>query len=106
MRGGRWVRGQDSRMRIMPSGRLALLQLTWRHLKYERASSSGVALAVLLTLLPAGSLLVESSDPHVSLTVELMAAALVPLLVLLVGVSGRWYIEIRLHDLALLRARG
>src|SRR5438132_9643054 len=98
--------GKDSRMPAMPSGRLSLLQLAWRHLKYEKASSVGVALAVLLTSLPAGTLLVESSALHISFTVKLLAAALASLLVLLAGVLGRWYIELRLHDLALLRARG
>jgi hypothetical protein len=82
------------------------MQLAWRHIKSERASSTGMVLAFLLAPLPAGSLLVESSDLHVSFTVKLLASALVPLLVLLTGVLGRWYIELRLHDLALLRARG
>jgi hypothetical protein len=95
----------------VPSGRLSLLQLAWRQLKYERASSAGVAFALLLTLLPAGSLAMESSgdgaDLHVvNFAVKLQVAVLMPLLVLLAGVLSRWYIELRLRDLALLRGRG
>jgi hypothetical protein len=41
-----------------------------------------------------------------SFPVWLLAAALIPLSALLAGVLGRWYVELRLHDLALLRARG
>jgi hypothetical protein len=41
-----------------------------------------------------------------SFPVELLAAALVPLLTLLAVVMARWYVEPRLHELALLRARG
>jgi hypothetical protein len=41
-----------------------------------------------------------------SLPVEMLTAALVPLLVLLAWVVARWYVEPRLHELALLRARG
>jgi FtsX-like permease family len=41
-----------------------------------------------------------------SFPVELLAAALVPLLTLLALVMARWYVEPRLHELALLRARG
>ncbi|HLB77690.1 MAG TPA: hypothetical protein VJO72_11705, partial [Candidatus Dormibacteraeota bacterium] len=95
----------------MPPGRLSLLQLAWRQLKYERASSAGVAFALLLTLLPAGSLAMESSgdgaDLHVvNFAVKLQVAVLMPLLVLLAGVLSRWYVELRLRDLALLRGRG
>jgi hypothetical protein len=42
----------------------------------------------------------------VGFPVRLLAAALIPLLVLLAGVLARWYMAPRLHDLALLRARG
>jgi hypothetical protein len=38
--------------------------------------------------------------------VRLLTVALIPLLLLLVGTLARWYVELRLHDLALLRARG
>jgi len=41
-----------------------------------------------------------------SFPVELLAAALVPLLTLLAVVMARWYVEPRLQELALLRARG
>jgi hypothetical protein len=41
-----------------------------------------------------------------SFPVELLAAVLVPLLTLLALVMARWYVEPRLHELALLRARG
>ncbi len=41
-----------------------------------------------------------------SFPVELLSAALVPLLTLLAVVAARWYVEPRLHELALLRARG
>jgi hypothetical protein len=38
--------------------------------------------------------------------VRLLTVALIPLLLLLVATLARWYVELRLHDLALLRARG
>jgi len=41
-----------------------------------------------------------------SLPVEMLTAALIPLLILLAWVLSRWYVEPRLHDLALLRGRG
>lgn len=47
-----------------------------------------------------------SGSSVVSFPVELLAAALVPLLTLLAVVTARWYVEPRLQELALLRARG
>lgn len=47
-----------------------------------------------------------ASTSVTSFPVELLAAALVPLLTLLAVVTARWYVEPRLHELALLRARG
>jgi FtsX-like permease family len=47
-----------------------------------------------------------ASTSVTSFPVELLAAALVPLLTLLAVVMARWYVEPRLHELALLRARG
>src|SRR5258708_35983146 len=55
----------------MRRGRLSLRSLAWHHLRSERASSAGVALALVLALLPAGLLVVESSgagsDPRTGL---------------------------------------
>lgn len=47
-----------------------------------------------------------ASTSVTSFPVELLAAALAPLLTLLAIVMARWYVEPRLHELALLRARG
>ncbi len=71
----------------------------------------GLAFAILLTLLPAGLLVVEStgdgSNVHVTtVTVRLVVAMLMALVVLLVGVLSRWYLQLRLRDLTLLRGRG
>jgi hypothetical protein len=59
---------------VSPPGRLSLLRLAWRHLTIERESSAAVALALLLALLPAGMLLVESSGSRVDLTAVLNAS--------------------------------
>lgn len=93
-------------MQSMPSGRLPLVQLAWCQLKDDKASSAGVGLAILLTLLPGGSLFPESLALHMRPAGKVVAGALVLLSVMLAGLSGRWYIETRLRTLALLRARG
>jgi FtsX-like permease family protein len=59
----------------MRRGRLSLRSLAWHHLRSERASSAGVALALVLALLPAGLLVVESSGAGSDLRTALGASA-------------------------------
>lgn len=59
---------------VTPSGRLSLLRLAWRQLTVERESTVAVALALLLALLPAGLLLVESAGARADLAGILAAS--------------------------------
>jgi hypothetical protein len=68
------------------------------------AAGSGGVVAVVTTLDTA--LAHYATTSITSFPVELLAAALVPLLTLLAVVMARWYVAPRLHELALLRARG
>jgi len=56
-------------------GAMSLLRLAWRHLTADRESSVAVAVAVLLALLPAGLLLVETSGARVDLGDVLTASS-------------------------------
>jgi hypothetical protein len=47
-----------------------------------------------------------ASRDAASFPVRVLTAALIPLLVLLSGIFARWYVELRIQDLALLRVRG
>ena len=58
---GSMARGVDGQVPSAPAGRMTLLRLAWRHLGRERESSAGVALALLLALLPAVLLFVDSA---------------------------------------------
>ena len=59
---------------VSQSGRLSLLRLAWRQLTAERESSAAVALTLLLALLPAGLLLVETSGARADLAAILAAS--------------------------------
>src|SRR5437763_16300968 len=58
-----------------PPGRLSLARLAWRLLGADRAATAGLALAVVLTLLPAGLLVVESSGAASDLRRAVAASA-------------------------------
>ena len=61
-------------MRSLPSGRLSFVGLAWRHLSAERESSAGVALTMLLTLLPAVLLFVDWSSARADLQAVVAAS--------------------------------
>jgi hypothetical protein len=76
-----------------------------QHVKDVRTAVVGAGAGQVSTTLDA-ALGHYATTSVTSFPVELLAAALVPLLTLLAVVMARWYVEPRLHDLALLRARG
>ncbi|HXM55467.1 MAG TPA: hypothetical protein VOB72_08755 [Candidatus Dormibacteraeota bacterium] len=71
-----------------------------------RAAVAGARAGQVDSSLDADLTRYASTGDLLSLPVEMLTAALLPLLVLLALVLARWYVEPRLHDLALLRARG
>lgn len=61
------ARRARGRMAAAPPGRLSVLRLAWRQLESERESSAGVAIALLLALLPAVLLFVDSAGARTDL---------------------------------------
>jgi hypothetical protein len=95
----------------MPSGRLSLMWLAWRQLNHDRAPAAELAFAILLTLLPEGLLVVGSFRDRngavvVTTTTRVVVAMLMTLVMLVIGVVSHGYLQLRLRELALLRARG
>lgn len=65
--GGPRARLAGGRAAAAPPGRLTVLRLAWRQLESERESSAGVAIALLLALLPAVLLFVDSAGARTDL---------------------------------------
>ena len=77
-----------------------------RHVRDLRASVAGAGVGEVRTSLDASLEGYMGARSAVSFPVRLLTASLVPLLALFLAALARWHVELRLHEVALLRARG